>query len=181
MIKPFDEIQWLGNFFDNAVNFDVDSIDRVRNFVFLWNLFETFACDRDANIGTIDKAVKNLNLIEPISSETYKPYVDYFSKRYFNPNGDTDLSVDGLGFKNRGKDLDAKKKVVAVLKREEADPEAVLKALLYILYRLRNNLFHGNKSVISLNTQVDNFIAANKILSIIMAAMKRNGMTMIRL
>ncbi|MBD2720809.1 hypothetical protein IC234_01610 [Hymenobacter sp. BT189] len=37
-------------------------------------------------------------------------------------------------------------------------------AVLAILYRYRNNLFHGEKAVVSLNGQRNNFIVANKVL-----------------
>lgn len=177
MIEPFDELQWTMDFFDNAVDLNVDGINRVRNFVFLWNVFETFACNKHADLNSIRQSVENINQREQILAETFEPFIDYFSTRYFNPNGDTTYSVDGLKFRPGNNDQAAKAQVIAVLTRQMTDPKEILKALLFILYRFRNNLFHGNKQIVQLDNQVDNFIVANNILSIVLTTMKRNYMT----
>ena len=173
-IKPFDELKWIMDFFDNAVDLSDEGIDRVRNFAFLWNIFEASACDKRANLNSIKDAVETLNNSEQLKSTDFEPFVDYFSNRYFNSNGDTTYSIDGLEFSNSTNDQVAKDKVESVLRRDEIRPKEIVKGLLYILYRFRNNLFHGNKQVVNLNTQIDNFIAANHILSIFLSIMKRN-------
>jgi len=100
--------------------------------------------------------------------------VDYFYNRYLNPNIDTTYSIDGLQFRGSSSDQQAKIDVIQVLTKQQTEPKEVLKALLFILYRFRNNLFHGNKEIINLNTQIDNFISANGILNEVLTTMKRN-------
>ena len=61
-----------------------------------------------------------------------------------------------------------------VLTKIETEPKEILKALLYILYRFRNNLFHGEKEVVRLNGQIENFKVANDLLAKVLEIMKRN-------
>ena len=176
MIKSFDELNWIITFFDNGVDLKTKGIDRVRNFTLLWNLFETYACNKNANINSIKQAVDNINQSENITSETMSQYVDYFSDRYFNADGTSKQSFDGLKFDSRPNGKYVKEFVKRVLIRQIVDPKEILKALLVILYRFRNNLFHGEKKVVSLNGQIDNFKVANHILADVLTIMKRNDL-----
>jgi hypothetical protein len=173
-MNEFDEIQWIINFFTNRPALDVAGINRVRNFVFLWNIYETYACNKFANIQAIDQAVEHLNGLEPITLDELTPYVNYFANRYFNADGTETVRFAGLKFRGNAGDQAAQNLVRQVLTRAEVQPKEVLKALLYILFRFRNNLFHGEKQIITLDTQIDNFIAANNILAIVLDRMKRN-------
>jgi len=177
MIKPFDELAWTMDFFDNSIDLNIGGMDRVRNFVFLWNIFETFGCNKNADINSIKNLVDEINNREVITLEEFGEYVDYFSNRYYNPNGDTTYSIEGLLFRNYRNDQIAKNEVAAVLTRQEVEPKKILKSLLIILYRFRNNLFHGGKQIVNLDTQIDNFICANNILINVLTKMKRNYMT----
>ena len=51
-----------------------------------------------------------------------------------------------------------------VLAGRETDPTKIFLAMLIIIYRLRSNLFHGEKSVYELPGQVENFRMANQVL-----------------
>jgi len=177
MIEPFDELNWAMNFFDNAIDLNVEGINRVRNFVFLWNIFETFGCNKNADINSIRNIVEEINNREAITLEQFADYVDYFSNRYYNPNGDTTYNIDGLLFRQSNNDQIAKNDVESVLTRRQVEPKEILKALLIILYRFRNNLFHGGKQFVNLDTQIDNFICANNILIKVLTTMKRNYLT----
>ena len=48
----------------------------------------------------------------------------------------------------------------------------IIKAIIMIIYRYRNNLFHGEKAIASLPIQKDNFIYANKFLIACLEAAK---------
>lgn len=176
MIESFDELKWTMLFFDNAVDLNIDGINRVRNFVFLWNIFETFGCQKNANMISLKNVVEEINNREAISLDQFKNYVDYFSNRYYNPNGDKTYTIEGLLFKQSHNDQTAKNEVVEVLTRQQVEPKEILKALLMILYRFRNNLFHGEKQIVNLDTQIDNFNCANNILKDVLTIMKRNNL-----
>jgi len=64
--------------------------------------------------------------------------------------------------------------VEQVLRREPATAVQVTTALMIIVYRLRNNLFHGNKWSDGIHDQRANFQNANQILMVLMD-MHREG------
>ncbi len=177
MLQPFDELAWVMSFFNNAVDLKTEGIERVSNFVFLWNMFETFACHREANLNSIKQIVEEINTHESFDLAVFAPFVSYFSNRYFNPDGSTTHSIEGLKLRvSRPSEQAAKAEIIAVLQGNETRPKEVVRALLIICFRFRNNLFHGNKAIIELDNQIDNFIVANNILSIVLTIMKRNHM-----
>jgi hypothetical protein len=57
-----------------------------------------------------------------------------------------------------------------VLRGEKRDPASQLLAVLIIVYRLRNNLFHGLKKVDGLNDQADNLNMACRTLASVLEA-----------
>lgn len=173
MIKAFDELEWIKNFFDNGVDLNNEGIDRVRNFSLLWNLFETFACKRRADINSISNAVDKTNQREPITTDLIAEHLTYFKERYFKEDGTPKEIFEGLKFRPRQTEQEAKQKVTETLTDKIYDSAENLKSLLFILYRLRNNLFHGEKEVVRLNGQMDNFTVANDLLAKVLTIMKR--------
>ena len=173
MIEEFDELGWIMEFFGNGVNLE-PGIDRVRNFSLIWNLFETFACNKNANLNSINDAVDRIDSRERITQNLTKEHLEYFSERYFNVDGSQKEIFNGLHFRDGGRDQAAKEHVKRVLTKIETEPKEILKALLYILYRFRNNLFHGEKEVVRLNGQIENFKVANDLLAKVLEIMKRN-------
>lgn len=172
-MEDFNELEWINQFFDNAIDVQNEGIERVRNFVLLWNMFETFGCNKNANIRTIRTAVENINATVHISNEMLNPFVDYFAGRYFNDNGTNKAIFEGLKFRG-GDDIQAKEDVRLILTRQIVESKEVLKGLLFILFRFRNNLFHGEKQVVLLNTQISNFSYANRLLANVLDIMKTN-------
>lgn len=55
----------------------------------------------------------------------------------------------------------------------ENNLEEYLKICLFIVYRLRNNLFHGIKQLSDLTDQNDLFNVANRFLSVVIASLKK--------
>jgi hypothetical protein len=174
MIKKFDELDWIMRFFDNGVELKSEGIDRVRNFSLIWNLFETFACNKYADINSITAAVETINSRQQIQYELVSEHLQYFADRYFNVDGSQKDIFNGLNFRSSRTDQVAKQAVIKVLTKVESNPKEILKALLYILFRFRNNLFHGEKEVVKLNGQIDNFIVANDLLTKVLEIMKKN-------
>lgn len=176
MIEKFDEIDWLAGFLLNAGDLKGEGLERVRNFVFLWNLFEDSSMQRDATITKMKQLVDQINGISPINTAELSEFVDYFAQRYFDPTGQSPYSLNGLKFRNNANDQAAKAEVEAVLRKNEQNADMILKALLIITYRLRNNLFHGEKQLVGIDGQVSNFIVANNILKLILEKMKTTGL-----
>ncbi|QRQ59797.1 hypothetical protein [Sphingobacterium multivorum] len=174
-INEFDEIDWLIGFLKNADGLKKEGISRIRNFLLLWNLLEDVTLGKDANIAKIRHLVDQIHQNVPLVAGEFDEFVDYFSKRYFDPTGQSPYSLDGLKFRSGANDQGAKAEVKAVLTKSEQNPVMVLKALLIICYRFRNNLFHGEKQLVILDGQINNFIVANNILKLILEKMKAAG------
>lgn len=171
-MEDFDELVWINGFFNNAINLQQnEGLDRIRNFALFWNMFENFACKNFANVEKIEKFVVKLNERTAISNELVNPYLEYFIDRY-TQNGV--INIEGLQFRPNKSDIRAKDIVIAVLERQVVTPKEKLETLLLILLRFRNNLFHGNKQIVNLDTQVTNFTMANKLLAEVLNLMKQN-------
>jgi hypothetical protein len=83
----------------------------------------------------------------------------YFTARYFS-NGTFTRRFEELNL--RPKDNPAL--VEAVLKGEKANVSDIVTAVLIVVFRLRNNLFHGVKFAYQMRGQLDNFTHANAVL-----------------
>ena len=122
-------------------------------FLILWNLFERRLFNMRFSIAeAICKDIK-------VSSVSLNTTFDYFKKRYVE-NGRTNSKFDALSFRRN----DKKSNVANIL----CDvPDAMLNkstAVQIIIYRLRNNLFHGLKDVESLSSNKATFLMVNEFL-----------------
>jgi hypothetical protein len=91
----------------------------------------------------------------------------YFRQRYFS-EGEFTYHFRDLKFRSG----DHRSLVESVLRGTNQEPPAIVSALLIIVYRLRNNLFHGEKWVGKIYDQKNNFDNANQIL---MMALETEG------
>jgi len=171
-MEDFNELEWINQFFNNAVDLQQnEGLERIKNFALFWNMFERFACANFANVAKIESFVVKLNNKTAITNEFVNPYLEYFINRYTQ---NETINIEGLQFRNNPADVRAKEKVISVLSRKVETPKEILEALLLILLRFRNNLFHGNKQIVYLDTQVTNFTLANKLLAKVLTLMKQN-------
>jgi hypothetical protein len=158
-----NELEWICNFLSIERKFTGDEIDSVRNFSLLWNLFERLVCHRNASVAALENAVSNLQGQDKLRIDDYNKFLKYFANRYIE-NGKTNRRFRMLNFQRRNK----RELVEAVLMGNETAPEKILLAILIIVYRYRNNLFHGEKAIRDLPNQIDNFRNANQLLMVFM-------------
>ena len=83
----------------------------------------------------------------------------YFKDRYFQ-NGMATEHFRGLNLRRN----DEPSLVEAVLKGENTNPIDGVIVLLIVVFRLRNNLFHGAKWAYGISDQLGNFTHANATL-----------------
>ncbi|MBS4060371.1 MAG: hypothetical protein KG029_08235 [Bacteroidetes bacterium] len=158
-----NELVWMSNFLALERQLTGDELESVRNFALLWNLFEGLVCNKDANVGKFSDAVTKLQQQGNLNIDDYVAFLQYCTNRYVT-NGEANDRFPKLKLqRNNNPEL-----VEAVLKGDETAPEKVLLALLIIVYRYRNNLFHGEKAIEDLPNQIDNFKNANQLLMIFM-------------
>jgi hypothetical protein len=156
---PQDEIEWINRYLQVAGLIDRSQVECIRNFSLMWNLFEGHVCEQRASLDKFEKIVNKLMIKGYLHCEDYKDHVNYFKSRYITNMG-TNSIFDELYINNKN----SKELVINVLLDKDTNIKSVVMALLIIIYRLRNNLFHGIKSLYTINNQVDNFKRANRIL-----------------
>jgi len=123
----------------------------VAGFSIIWSVFEAAALSGNGSVRSISQFIdKKRELL--IDFVPFQPSLDYFQDRYV-AKGATNYRFEGLNF--RGNDNRAL--VEAVLLGENDDPSEKVKALLIIVFRLRNNLFHGLKWAYEMRDQQANF------------------------
>ena len=156
----------------NEVKIDDAKYTEFWNFVILWNLFESRLFERDFSVTEAkDKMTFN------VSEDKINAAFDYIKKRYFNENLTPNELFDKLGFRNKQRNENRKKKVAKELieTHDEKKVKAIIAnanceladkalAVTIIIYRYRNNFFHGEKNIVSLTRQEGNFKFANDFL-----------------
>jgi len=164
-MKP---IEWLEK---NAYGFSALSEperEAISNFSLLWSFFESRA------LATRGSSLAILALTHKWSSQglldvqNFSTSLQYFQQRYYS-NSEATPHLESLKLRAN----DCPELVNAVLKSENTDPADCVAALLIIVYRLRNNLFHGAKWAYGIQGQFENFNNANSAL---MSALSIEGL-----
>ena len=158
-----NELEWISDFLSLDRKLSGDEVENIRNFSLLWNLFEGLICNNYATVNAMENAVLNLQKRDKLEIDDYSNFLKYFANRYVE-NGETNHYFARLNFRHN----DKRELVEPVLKGDETAPEKVLLSLLIIIYRYRNNLFHGIKSIYDLPNQIENFRNANQLLMVFM-------------
>ncbi len=167
MPETFNVLNWLNNYFPNAPEFNRDDIKAVTDFSLMWNLFEFEMGNQQMSIQQIAICASQIVTKSP-RNNFYQKYLEYFQSRYINNISTTNNLFDGLAFRPN----DKKDFVANVLIENDTNPSNIIEAILIILYRLRNNLFHGQKELHNIHTQHNNFNIANQFLAEVLTTNK---------
>lgn len=152
-------IQWLEQ---HVLGFnELAELDRqaIFHFVLLWSLYESKAHRTRASAHSILSQVHEWDAQGKLVAQNFADELQYFRTRYFHEGVPTQY-FSGLNLRNN----DNPEMVRAVLSGVNNDPADSVAALLIIVYRLRNNLFHGVKWSYNIQGQLDNFNHANAAL-----------------
>lgn len=139
----------------------------VADFTFLWTLFEARVLDAQVSARKICEVVGAWERSGTLDAAAYDGELGYFRRRYF-AGGRFTYYFDGLNLRAN----DRPELVAAVLDGSDDDPRRCVTASLIIIFRYRNNLFHGLKWQYRLSGQLDNFTCANAVLA---RALERHG------
>ena len=137
------------------------------NFVLIWTLFEAQIMNNRAQVDRIVAKVDEWHVSSDLNADIYDDVLAYFRKRYFK-NGDFTGSFGALNLRPS----DQPALVRAVVDGSDNDPRNRVLAILLIIWRYRNNLFHGEKWTYKMKGQRDNFTHASKAL---MQMIERHG------
>jgi len=145
---------WINQRF--GTNFTEEDLLNVKNFALIWNVFESTTCANNFTINRIEQRIEERNIDIDIFAET----IAYFKDRYVT-NGTFNERFAHLNFRAN----DRQPLVEDVLLEFNTTPNDVILAIIIIVYRFRNNLFHGNKNIQEIDGQNENFLNANAFLS----------------
>ena len=138
-----------------GVDIDTLNLDAIRNFLLLWNQFEAklFNC----SFSTPD-AISKSGMIK-IDNDIMVNTLHYFQQRYLS-EGKINTQFLQLGFRHN----DNQPLVEDVLFGNNKNNSDIIAAIIIIISRYRNNLFHGIKNVRLSSSQQTNFKYANTFL-----------------
>ena len=140
---------------------DLPDEDRrtIFDFAFLWSLFEAEIMGANASVDRITEKADAWVAADPLGADLYYTELAYFRDRYF-ANGELTYHYSFLNLRRS----DHPELVEAVIRGVNNDPRDRMLALLIIVWRLRNNFFHGAKWAYQIKGQRENFIQANVVL-----------------
>lgn len=139
----------------------------IFDFIFLWSLFEAQVMGNFARADRICAKVDEWRATGTLDAEQYDADLGYFRQRYF-ANGAFTQHFPHLNLRL----ADQPDLVQSVLDGSNNDPRDRLLTVLMIIWRFRNNLFHGEKWAYQLKGQLQNFTHANAVL---MRLLERHG------
>lgn len=151
------EVQnWLSDKLENTQLDDGDTYTAIADFCVMWAVFEGTEL-ADADSAADELAYVACRLVK--NNIDFSESLGFWSNRYIDEDK-TNTSFDKLGFTHKPHI----KLVSDVLLGNQTDELKVVHAILLIVYRLRNNLFHGNKDITRIHNQVTNLNMASKTL-----------------
>jgi len=160
-------IDWLCKKAAGFNDLSDDEREAIMHFSLLWSFFEAEALDTKASADRIIKLVRKWESDGCLNITPFAPSLAYFRDRYFNHDKATD-NFNGLHLRRN----DSPALVSAVLKGENTNQIDCVAVLLIVVFRLRNNLFHGVKWAYGIRGQLGNFTNANGAL---IAALETHG------
>jgi hypothetical protein len=131
----------------------------IKDFSLLWSLYEGTVLNAGGNADKIIHAVHSLKSQSKLTLEPFRAASLYFSDRYYD-GADFTPEFDGLHLRAS----DHRALVEKVIRGQSTDDAEILSAILIIVLRLRNNLFHGIKWSYGIRGQLENFRNANNVL-----------------
>jgi hypothetical protein len=130
--------------------------EAITNFSLLWSLYEGTILNTEGNANAIIRAVTSLKNRGKLRLEPFGAAIEYFVQRYYDGTSLT-YAFHELHLRSN----DHRELVERVVRHQSLDDAEILSAVLIVVFRLRNNFFHGVKWVYGIKGQLDNFRYAN--------------------
>jgi hypothetical protein len=156
---PNDVLGWLARQEMGFSQVEQAESSIIMQFSLLWSLFESRVLDTRASAKGISAVSRQWSEAGLLYKESFSEPLSFFRNRYTSGKSFTHHFHD-LHFRGN----DDKEIVERVLLNNHESPCNQATAVLLIVYRLRNNLFHGVKWAYNLQGQYDNFYYANMTL-----------------
>lgn len=155
-----EPVEWLRHTVPGFDDLSEDERAAIRDFSMLWSLFEGTVLGASGNADALIAMVDGLQDRGAVDVGPLAPAIAHFCGRYYANGAFTPAFDEHLHFKRR----DHRPVAEAFVSGATNDPSEILKGLLIVVYRLRNNLFHGIKWTYKIQGQLENFRHANAAL-----------------
>tara|TARA_R110001606_G_scaffold353908_1_gene504596 strand:+ start:27 stop:515 length:489 start_codon:yes stop_codon:yes gene_type:complete len=146
---------WINNKF--GLQLSNNDLTNVKDFSLIWNIYDNLVFESSFSIENAENIYQEIEIGENEINEI----LEYFKSRYVK-NGETNHRFNHLNFRTN----DRMEFVRDVLSGNINDIKNKALAITIIVYRFRNNLFHGIKDFRIIDQQNDNFHNANQFLQI---------------
>lgn len=154
-----NRIDWCDRYAPGWQALTPEEREAITYFSFLWTMFEARVRGTRASANAIIEASHRWAGNGLLAADTFGQEIAYFRGRYV-VGGKSIYHSNRLHLRPN----DAPALVKEVLAGEDMKPEEIAAAVLIIVYRFRNNLFHGVKWSYELQGQLENFTHANSAL-----------------
>lgn len=163
----FNATEWITENTRGGTELSADAHDAVASFTTMWNFFESTLCENRASIAAFERICERFlpGQVPVATIQSLDECLAFWKYRYHTPDG-FKHRFEGLCFRPG----DRRVHVEEVLRGAATEPRAKLLALMIIVFRLRNNLFHGLKRLEMLNDQVQNLVNGSRCLAAILEA-----------
>jgi hypothetical protein len=163
----FNAVEWFSQFSADGKPIDSTELQPILEFTLLWSLFERETCDRFVRLVDLRKHVDEASAKDQLMRDAYEPYLLFFRTRYsqFGEAGYLSSSLEPAQHSQGCGDSNEILLLQKVLEGTCKGLNDMVFALLFIAYRIRNNLFHGEKNIYRLHTQRSLFVAVNSLLA----------------
>jgi hypothetical protein len=168
-----DASTYLAQRIPGYANLDGGDHKAIQEFSLMWSAFEGTMFERRAEPSKLLAIAEELDKANAlVDMAAFTPALKFWSERYF-PGGEESHHWPHLHMDRTTKKIN--RLVVDVLTGEEWLPVHVLQALLLIVLRLRNNLFHGEKWAYGIAGQRQNFEHACAVMMATMDLVNGHG------
>ncbi len=142
-------------------NVDIDMLKFITEFYFLFSVMEMKLADGDFNLNKVDD-IANHAVKKDKDAENLDQIYNFLRGRYSNDKKHQVLMSE------RKNAIELYSKIAEEIDEGDTSLVSKIKIILIVLYRIRNNLFHGAKLEHNLNIQNDLFTNLNNALKIIL-------------
>lgn len=158
-----ETVQWLENKIPQFKTLEKSERNTIFDFSMLWSLFEGTVMNCFCNVSEIRKFANTCEQSGKLQNIHFENYLIYLQQRYY-VNGSLTDHFQHLHINKSGNPSE----VIEALCNNSASNKVKFIGCLIIVFRLRNNLFHGVKWQYQFEGQKENFNNANEFLRNIM-------------
>lgn len=152
-------LEWLGRHHEGFDGLGEDETAAIMEFTILWAFFEAHYLDTAASPQKFVSLAEKIIATGRINMPPITEATNYWRNRYVEDGISTHYFAT-----LHLRDSDNRQIVEDVLFENDNTPRNLITTGLTIVYRYRNNLFHGMKWAYGLRGQKGNFMIANKFL-----------------